>query len=67
MWCCTIRVLQLETLEFAKMFGLKPGVDGTGSALEITRREADALNRNLVAGEDSFRKVENTTGGVVEN
>jgi hypothetical protein len=54
-------------LEFAKMFGLKPGVDGTGSALEVARREADSLNRTLVAREDSLRKVENTANGIVEN
>ena len=59
-------MVRLETLEFAKMFGLKPGVDGTGSALEVARREADALNRTLVAGEDSFRKVENTASGVIK-
>jgi len=60
-------VVELETLEFVQLFGLEPGVDGTESALQEARREAEALNGTLVDGEDSFQKVKNTVGGIVEN
>ena len=53
-----VQVVELKYLEIVEFCGLEPGVDGRGSALEVGRRDAEAVNGTFMAGEDGFWKVE---------
>jgi hypothetical protein len=52
------QAVELKHLEFAQLWGLEQLIEGTRSALEVARRDAEVVNVAIVAGEDGSRKVE---------
>ena len=53
---CSV-VVEIKNLDVVQFFGLKPGVDEPGSALEVARWDAQAINGTIMAGHYGFRKV----------
>ena len=52
------QVVKLEHLEIVQPWGSKPGIDCAVPAVEVGRRNAEAVNCALMAGEDGLWKVQ---------
>jgi hypothetical protein len=51
-------VVELKHLETVQSRGSEPGVDGRESTMEVARRDAEAVNYALMAGEVGFRQAQ---------
>ena len=51
-------VIELENLEILQSWGSKPGINCRGSAVEVARGNAKAMNCAPMAVDDGFRKAQ---------